>query len=198
MADDRFLIVGLGNPGNQYLKTRHNAGFLAIDYFADKIGAQFNTEKLGGLYCTARLAGKQVFLLKPQTYMNKSGECVGPFARYFNIPTANVLVIHDDLDLPPDKVKIVSEGGAGGHNGILSTIRHLSTNEFSRIKIGIGRPPTHDNNASIPVEKFVLSRFSDEEWQMFQENLKKVEEGIGLFVNQDIAAAMNKINTRKR
>lgn len=198
MADDRVLIVGLGNPGTKYEKTRHNAGFLAVDYFADDAGLLVSTEKMQGAYGVVRMAGKQVFVLKPMTYMNRSGESIAKYARYFSVETEHILVIHDDLDLEPGRIKIVSGGGAGGHNGIRSAVNHLGTNEFARLKIGIGRPVATESGTVMPVEKYVLSRFSAEQWQLFQENLDKVAEGIRLYINQGVEVSMNRINTRNR
>jgi PTH1 family peptidyl-tRNA hydrolase len=151
------MIVGLGNPGSKYEKTRHNAGYLALDYFADKTGGKFDSEKMQGIFGSIRLSDRKVYLVKPQTYMNRSGECVAQFSRYFDIAPENILVVHDDLDLNPGRIKIVSGGGAGGHNGIRSTIKHLGTDRFARLKIGIGRPEVMTNNQTIPVpaERFV-------------------------------------------
>ncbi|MDW7774419.1 MAG: aminoacyl-tRNA hydrolase [Desulfobulbaceae bacterium] len=198
MAEDRLLIVGLGNPGSKYEKTRHNAGFIAIDHFAAELGESVGTEKMQGLYTVFRQARKQVFLLKPQTYMNRSGECIIRYVRYFDIQPEHILVIHDDLDLDPGRIKIVARGGAGGHKGIGSAIQYLGTPEFCRIKIGIGRPAASGEGAGIPVEKYVLSRFSDEQWQFFAENLDNVAAGIRLFIDQGIDAAMNRINALKK
>lgn len=199
MTDSRkILIAGLGNPGAQYEKTRHNAGFLAVDSLADDAFVQLRTEKMQGYYGSYRLAGKQVFLLEPMTYMNRSGECIAQYARYFDIKPDNVLIIHDDLDLPAGRVKLVAGGGAGGHKGILSTIQHLGTKDFPRMKIGIGRPGNGSENPSIPVEKYVLSRFSDEQWQILQDSLSLVAEGVTLFVEQGITAAMNRVNAKAK
>lgn len=198
MADERLLIVGLGNPGEKYDHTRHNAGFLAVDHFAAGSGGSVNIDKMQGLHGTVRLEGTQVILLKPQTFMNRSGECILRYTRYFDIQPDNILVIHDDLDLAPGRIKIVAGGGAGGHKGIRSAIRHLGTSEFCRFKIGIGRPFSPDGAAGTPVEKYVLSRFSDEQWVLFQENLDRVAEGIRLFVTQGIQAAMNRINQKRQ
>jgi PTH1 family peptidyl-tRNA hydrolase len=197
MADERLLIAGLGNPGSKYDRTRHNAGFLAVDHFAADVGALIGAEKMQGLHGIVRMAGKQIILLKPQTFMNRSGECIIRYVRYFDIQTENILVIHDDLDLEPGRVKIVAGGGAGGHKGILSTISHLGTLEFSRVKIGIGRPFSVASGSETPVEKYVLSRFTDEQWQVFQKNLDSVAEGIRLFIGQGVKVAMNRINTKK-
>lgn len=191
---DPILIVGLGNPGSQYENTRHNAGFLALDYFAGRNGLSFNSEKKQGHYCVTRLSGKKTFLLKPQTFMNRSGVCVQAFMSYFNIDIENILVVHDDLDLASGRLKMVRGGGAGGHNGIRSLVQHLGSQDFARLKIGIGHPRDHAATASIPVERFVLSRFSDEQREDFQENLDRIAEGIEVFVQSGIAAAMNSCN----
>ena len=198
MTESKILIVGLGNPGSKYEKTRHNAGFLAVDYFADHVGEKVVTEKMQGVFGVFRSSGKQVFLLKPQIYMNRSGACIMQFARYFNIVHENILVVHDDLDLDPGRIKIVASGGAGGHKGIRSAIQHLGTEGFARVKIGIGRPQVTDTGAGIPVDRYVLSRFSGDQWQLFEEILDWVAQGIGLYIEQGVAVAMNRINTRAR
>ncbi len=196
MADSRYLIVGLGNPGSKYEKTRHNAGFLALDYFADQVGGKLGAEKMRGVFGTFRMPGKQIFLLKPETYMNRSGECIVQYVRYFNINLEKVLVIHDDLDLGSGRLKVVAGGGAGGHKGIRSTIQHLGTEDFARLKIGIGRPQAGDTGGGIPVEKYVLSRFSGEQWQLFEQNRERIAEGIRLYIEHGVDTAMNRINTR--
>ncbi len=196
MPDRSVLIVGLGNPGPDYELTRHNAGFLAIDYFAGEIGQPITLEKWQGLFSRIRLYGKTVFLLKPQAFMNRSGECVARFATYFKIEPQHILVIHDDLDLEPGRIKIVARGGAGGHNGIRSVIRHLGASDFARIKIGIGRPPVSGHGSAMPVERFVLAGFSPAEWDLFRRQLDLVAEGIRLFISQGVDAAMNMINGR--
>jgi len=191
------LIVGLGNPGPRYEKTRHNAGFIAIDYFAGTRDLTIKSSAMGGEYCSVRLAGKQVILLKPQNFMNRCGECVARFASYYAIASADILVIHDDLDLAPGRVKIVSGGGAGGHNGIRSLIRHLGTDDFPRLKIGIGHPRDLGDAAAMPVERFVLSRFPADQWSIVRNNLPLIAEGIDLFISRDIQAAMNRVNRKE-
>ena len=194
MSDDRVLIVGLGNPGAQYERTRHNAGFIALDYFAGKNGLDIRTEKMLGQYCSARLSGRKVLLLKPMTYMNRSGDCVYAFTQYFGVNPDNLLVLHDDLDLDNGRIKMVRGGGAGGHNGIRSLVSQLGTSDFARLKIGISHPRSREETAAIPVERFVLSGFSAEEWDVFQENLDLVAKGVGLFIEKGISSAMNIIN----
>ncbi|HEB50535.1 MAG TPA: aminoacyl-tRNA hydrolase [Desulfobulbus sp.] len=196
MADTVFLIVGLGNPGSRYALTRHNAGFLAIDHFADTVGCGLTSTKWQGEYCRLRLAGSSVILLKPQTYMNRSGECVARFVDYFRISRERILVLHDDLDLPAGRIKVVARGGAGGHNGIRSIIRYLGGSDFARIKIGIGRPPAGDGATAMPVERWVLARFSEQELAVFEENLEKTDRAIRLYIEQGIDACMNEINRR--
>jgi len=196
MADTGYLIVGLGNPGSKYELTRHNAGFLALDFFADQHGFSLNSEKWQGMYCRDRLAGTRIILVKPQTFMNKSGECVGRFADFYRIEPANILVVHDDLDLPAGRIKVVARGGAGGHNGIRSIISQLGTPDFARLKIGIGRPERNDQGQGIPVDRYVLAGFNDLEFTLFKERLSLVEEAIELFVELDIATCMNRINGR--
>lgn len=193
---DSVLIVGLGNPGEKYEETRHNAGFLTLDYCALRLGLQMNTQKMQGVFGTTRLSENKVFFLKPQTFMNRSGECVQSFMKYFDITLENILVVHDDLDLAPGRVKIVQGGGAGGHNGIRSLIQHLGTKDFARLKIGIGHPRDNAETAQMPVEKFVLSRFSNGEWKMFQDNQTRIADGIDTFIESGVLSAMNLLNQK--
>ena len=194
MGTTGFLIVGLGNPGVQYELTRHNAGFLALDFFADQHGCAFSTEKRQGLYCSTRLADVRVLLIKPLTFMNKSGVCVARFVDFYNIELANILVIHDDLDLAPGRMKIVAGGGAGGHNGVRSLIHHLGTSEFARLKIGIGRPEHNEQGQGFPVDRYVLSGFSDQELACFNKQLTAVNTAVELFVGSGIEQCMNRMN----
>ena len=192
-----ILVAGLGNPGSKYENTRHNAGFHALDYLAERHGQQVDAQKFQGFFCTARLSGNKVYLLKPQTFMNRSGECVQSFKNYFDIETENILVVHDDLDLSPGRLKMVKGGGAGGHNGIRSITQHLGTQEFARLKIGIGHPRDNAETEAIPVERFVLSRFSAEEWEIFQDNLSRIADGIDAFIESGVLSAMNFFNRKE-
>ncbi len=198
VSENKVLIVGLGNPGDKYERTRHNAGFVALDHFAEKHDQIIRTEKMQGMYCSFRMAGKKVLLLKPMTYMNRSGDCVLSFIKYFDIDIDDVLVVHDDLDLEDGRIKMVSGGGAGGHNGIRSLVNQLGTQDFSRLKIGIGHPRNSSETARVPVEKFVLSVFAEEQWNDFQDNLALVSQGITLFVEEGIGRAMTSINRQAR
>jgi peptidyl-tRNA hydrolase, PTH1 family len=195
-TDSPCLIVGLGNPGPQYELTRHNAGFLAIDYFADQQGWSLCSEKWQGLYGSGLLAGQRVILLKPQTFMNRSGECLSRFAAFHRICPERILILHDDLDLPQGKIKVAAKGGAGGHNGIRSLIQHLGGQNFVRLKIGIGRPPRNEQGQGMPVERYVLSAFSDEELALFNSRLPLIQEAVELFISQGVAQCMNLINGR--
>lgn len=196
MGDSDYLIVGLGNPGPKYELTRHNAGFLALDYFADRHGFSLNHEKWQGQFCRERLDEARILLVKPQTFMNRSGECVVRFADFYKVEPAKILVVHDDLDLPPGRIKVVARGGAGGHNGIRSIINHLGTSDFARLKLGIGRPARNDQGQGMPVDRYVLAGFTDPEFALFNERLSLVEEALELFVEQNIDICMNRINGR--
>jgi len=194
MGTTGFLIVGLGNPGVQYELTRHNAGFLALDFFADQHDCVFNTEKWQGVYSSTRLDGVRALLVKPQTFMNKSGVCVARFADFYKIESANILVVHDDLDLSPGRVKIVARGGAGGHNGVRSLIQHLGTSDFARLKIGIGRPERNEQGQGIPVDRYVLSNFDNQDLACINEQLPTVNMAIELFIEHGVDSCMNRVN----
>lgn len=194
MAESRFLLAGLGNPGREYHLTRHNIGFYFIDHLADNHGWRIDTLKMQGRYCQGRYLQAQLFLLKPQTYMNRSGECVRSFLDYFKIPLEHLLVLHDDIDLSTGRIKLVSKGGGGGHNGIRSIIQHVGSQDFSRVKIGIGRPIRDADRKGQPVEQFVLSHMDHEELVLFEQRQAIIQEAITLFVREGIQAAMNRIN----
>ncbi len=194
MAASDFIIAGLGNPGQKYEYTRHNAGFMAIDHFASAVDCLPVSMKCEGLYCRQGLYGKKVILAKPETFMNRSGRGISCLARYFKVPLTNILILHDDLDLSAGKVKVVARGGAGGHNGIRSLVQHLGSSDFSRVKIGIGRPERNDNGQGIPVERYVLSRFSDEESKGLHGVFEVTDQAIELFLTKGIDYCMNRIN----
>jgi peptidyl-tRNA hydrolase, PTH1 family len=191
-----FLIAGLGNPGPEYHRTRHNIGFYFIEYLAAIHGWRTDSEKMQGLYCRGSLHGAQVFLVKPQTFMNRSGACVRAFVEYFKIPLEHILILHDDIDLHPGRIKMVSKGGAGGHNGIRSIASHLGTETFARLKIGIGRPVVNEAGQGQPVDRYVLAKMTETELQLFHQRASLVEEAVTLFITQGIGVCMNKINGR--
>ena len=192
------LLVGLGNPGPQYELTRHNAGFLALEYFADQQGWTLTAEKWQGLHGSGLLRenSQRVVLLKPQTFMNRSGECVSRFAAFHRLQPDRILILHDDLDLPPGRIKVAAKGGAGGHNGIRSLIQHLGGQHFARLKIGIGRPPRNEQGQGMPVERYVLSAFSTEELALFNKRMPLIQEAIELFISSGPTQCMNQINGR--
>lgn len=185
------LIVGLGNPGPQYSETRHNAGFMALDHLAARHNFVFAASKWQADFAKGSLWQKQLFLLKPLTFMNLSGQAVVSCAGFYKLSPAKIIVIHDDLDLPVGRIKIVARGGSGGHNGIRSIMAGIGGADFARIKIGIGRP-----DLPVPTERYVLSKFSEEERVLLNERLPLVEEGIRLFVTEGINQAMNQVNSK--
>ena len=161
------MIVGLGNPGKKYETTRHNVGFILIDLLADKLGCQIEAAKFNGLVAEVFSAGQKVLLVKPQTYMNLSGQCVGELARYYKIENEDILVLVDDLSLPTGTMKLRPKGSSGGHNGLKSLIAHLDGDDFPRLKIGIGRSEEQG------VIDHVLGHFPEPEWQVITAILEK-------------------------
>lgn len=196
MAESKFLLVGLGNPGQDYHLTRHNIGFLFLDYLADTAGGTVESRKMDGLFCQRPYCGGQVLFLKPQTYMNRSGQSVRAFIDYFKIPLHHLLVLHDDIDLVAGRLKVVSKGGAGGHNGIRSIAQHLGSSAFARLKIGVGRPEINEQGQGQAVDKYVLSRMGDDELQLFEQRRSLVRQAVELFIGQGVTVCMNTINGR--
>jgi len=185
------LIVGLGNPGRQYEKTRHNAGFLFLDVLATELGCAWaNESRFQGLFAEGSVANGKVMLLKPDTYMNRSGLSVGKVARYYKLLPEEILVVHDELDFNPGIVKLKKDGGHAGHNGLRDIIAHLGAKEFYRLRLGIGRPP-----AGKVVADFVLSSPSKPEWELLIDAFDYGRSFVGQMVAGDISAAMNKLNT---
>ncbi len=185
------LIVGLGNPGRQYEKTRHNAGFLFLDALAIELGCAWaNESRFQGLFAEGSVASGKVMLLKPDTFMNRSGLSVGKVARYYKLLPEEILVVHDELDFNPGIVKLKKDGGHAGHNGLRDIIAHLGAKEFYRLRLGIGRPP-----AGKVVADFVLSSPSKPEWELLIDAFDYGRSFVGQMVAGDISAAMNKLNT---
>jgi PTH1 family peptidyl-tRNA hydrolase len=152
------LIVGLGNPGSQYAKTRHNIGFMVADLLATRLGAPFKVHKRSGAeIVTGRLGNRSVVLAKPRTYMNESGRHVGPLAKFYSVSPADVIVIHDELDIDFGKIRLKLGGGEGGHNGLRSVVNALGTKDFQRVRIGIGRPPGRKDPAAFVLEPFTAA-----------------------------------------
>lgn len=150
-----LLVVGLGNPGPQYAKTRHNIGFMVADLLAARMSASFKVHKRSGAeVVTGRLAGRPVVLAKPRTYMNESGRHIGPLAKFYSVTPGEVIVIHDELDIDFGRVRLKVGGGEGGHNGLRSIANALGTKDFQRVRIGIGRPPGRKDPAAFVLEPF--------------------------------------------
>ncbi len=150
-----LLVVGLGNPGPQYAKTRHNVGFMVADLLAGRIGTAFKVHKRSGAeVATGRLGHRPVVLAKPRCYMNESGRQIGPLAKFYSVPAADVIVIHDELDIDFGRVRLKLGGGEGGHNGLRSVANALGSKDFQRVRIGIGRPPGRKDPAAFVLEPF--------------------------------------------
>lgn len=183
------LIVGLGNPGKRYEKTRHNIGFQVIDRLSEKWGIPCRQTKFKGLYGTGVWRGVKVILLKPLTYMNLSGESVRQFVDYFKIAPEDIIVIYDDLDLPVGKIRLRQKGSSGGHNGMKSLIEHLGTQEFNRIRVGIGRP--HGRTSVID---YVLSDFTEEEQEAMAVVVGRCAEACEAALEKPFMQVMNEFN----
>lgn len=186
------LIVGLGNIGKEYEGTRHNIGFMVADELAKRLGITTWKNERSAMCAEYRIPEK-VFLIKPTTYMNLSGEAVGAFANFYNIDPEDIAVIQDDLDLPCGKLRIRRKGSAGGHNGIKSIQQHLGTGDFPRFKIGIGHP---ERNASAVIGH-VLHRFGKEEQPLIEEAVKQMADAVELWLKGDMDAVMQEYNTKK-
>lgn len=182
-------IVGLGNPGKQFEYTRHNIGFEVIDELARLFSIPLDQSKHKGLYGIGFYKGEKVLLLKPLTYMNLSGESIRAIMDYYQIDLEDLIVIYDDLDLPVGKVRLRQKGSAGGHNGIKSTIAHLGTQQFNRIRIGIDRPQN-----GMQITDYVLGRFSKEEQMAILESVKKSADACEAWLNIPFLQVMNEFN----
>lgn len=183
------LIVGLGNPGKQYEETRHNIGFKVIDELEKRLSIPLNQSKFKGLYGIGFHKGVKVMLLKPLTYMNLSGESIRAVMDYYQINQDDLVVIYDDLDLPAGKIRLRQKGSAGGHNGIKSTVAHLGTQEFNRIRIGIDRPK---NGMKVP--DYVLGKFSEEDLPLTKEAVQKSASACETWLEKPFLQVMNEFN----
>ncbi|MFH0934124.1 MAG: aminoacyl-tRNA hydrolase [Pseudomonadota bacterium] len=193
MSEPIKLIVGLGNPGKEYEATRHNAGFWWVDELAHLNKANFKADgKFHGLIAKANLHGHEVFLLKPQTFMNVSGRSVGAVAQFYKLAPAQILVVHDELDLPPGSAKLKLGGGHGGHNGLKDIIAHLGTKDFWRLRVGIGHPGDRAE-----VVNFVLKAARKEEQVLIDEALQRAQDVAALMVEGKMEAAMLKLHSQK-
>ncbi|MDR6227107.1 aminoacyl-tRNA hydrolase [Desmospora profundinema] len=185
------VIVGLGNPGIRYALTRHNIGFWVVDRLSDRWGVPVNKEKWRGFVGEGHVRAEKVVLIKPETYMNRSGESVRPALEWLKCSVEDLMVVYDDLDLPPGQIRLRMKGSSGGHRGVQSLIDHLGTNDFKRIKIGIGRP-----QGRIPVPDYVLSRFAREEEEAIMEAVQRSADAIEEWLGTSFPEVMNRYNQK--
>lgn len=184
-------MVGLGNPGNEYASTKHNLGFLVVDEIGRRAGIDLTKRKFQGLYGEGTFKNNKLILLKPETYMNRSGESVSNAVNFYNIPPENTIVIHDELDLPAGTVRVKSGGGSAGHKGVASIIERLGSDDFIRIRIGIGKPVGKSGTVS-----HVLSKFSREETELVRESVSLAADAVLEVMEHGLQRAMNKYNVR--
>ena len=185
-----LLVVGLGNPGPNYAKTRHNLGFMVADLLAERIGSGFKVHKKSGAeVTTGRLGGRAVVLAKPRAYMNESGRQVGPLAKFYSVPPADVVVLHDELDIDFGRIRLKLGGGEGGHNGLRSVAAALGTKDFQRVRIGVGRPPGRKDPAA-----YVLENFSAVERPEVPTICEQAADAVELLLAQGLEAAQNTVH----
>ncbi len=189
IADDIYLLAGLGNPGRIYRHNRHNLGFMLVGYLAERLEIHFSRRECEALTAHYSQQAKQILLAKPQTMMNRSGLSVRSLIRAYRVPLSHVLVIFDDLDLPLGVLRIRERGGSGGHKGLQSVIDEVGSDELARLRIGIGRPP----GGTDPVE-YVLQDFSDQELEALGPSLAQAADCVDLFLTGGIEVAMNRCN----
>lgn len=187
-----YIIIGLGNPTKEYDKTRHNVGFAVIDELAERMNIEVEEKKHRALCGKGMLNGQKVVLAKPQTFMNLSGESVRSIVDFYKVTSEEVIIIYDDISLEPGQLRIRTKGSAGGHNGIKSIIAHLGTQEFPRIRVGIGEKPNRMDLAD-----YVLSRFSKGEQVLMDDAFKEAADAAAMMVSEGAAPAMNHFNAKK-
>lgn len=193
MAKSMYIIAGLGNPTKEYDKTRHNVGFAVIDQLADRYGIDVSERKHRAFCGKGVIEGQKVLLVKPQTFMNLSGESLRSAMDYYKALPEKLIVIYDDISLPPGQLRIRLKGSAGGHNGIKNIIAHLGTQEFPRIKVGVGeKPPRMD------LKDYVLSRFSKGEQELMEEAFREAAQAVAMMISDGADRAMNHFNTKKK
>ncbi len=185
-----YLIVGLGNIGSEYNLTRHNIGFETIDYISDEYDIKINKTKFKADFGKGKLAGEDVFLVKPRTYMNLSGESVKLFKDYFKIPEENIFIIYDDIELPKGKLRIRKSGGPGTHNGMKSIVKEIGTKNFPRFRLGVGSPENGD------LVNYVLGRFNEEELPVIKELVQTTAKAVYTAIDMGLDKAMNMYNKK--
>ncbi len=184
-----YLIIGLGNPGGSYAESRHNLGFMVVDRLAETWSLQIQGRRYQSLYGKGMVRGKPVVLVKPQTYMNLSGEAAAQWVGFYQAPPSCLLVVHDDLDLEPGRIKLVRKGGAGGHKGVASIIHRIGNEDIPRLKLGIGRPRFNE-----PIEQYVLSPFYEDERSIRDETVVAAAGIVELVISDGLDKVMNLIN----
>ena len=189
-TSESWLIVGLGNPGKDYTRTRHNCGFRALDILAEKLKCKVDKGKFQGLYGQCNYQGKKLLLLKPQTYMNLSGKSVLQLSAYFHVPPQRIIVMFDDISLEPGRLRIRADGSAGGHNGIKSIIQEVGSQDFPRVKIGVGAKP----NPEYDLADWVLSSFSASEEKALGPALERAAEAALCIIDKGVPEAANRFN----
>lgn len=183
-----YVIVGLGNPGKQYQQTRHNVGFDAIDVLSDKLGIRVDKIKYKAVIGEGQYQGEKIMLVKPQTYMNLSGESVLRICQYYDLPTEKLIVVFDDIDTDLGKLRIRKKGSAGTHNGMRNIIYLLQKDDFPRVRIGIGKPERGE------LKDFVLRRFSQDEKELMKDTISRAADAVLAIVREDVDKAMNQFN----
>ena len=189
MERETYLIVGLGNPGREYARNRHNVGFHCLTRLAQAHDLAFGRRKKRARIAEGTIAGQRVMLAMPQTFMNESGRAVGPLTHFYKVELGRLLVIYDDLDLPPGTVRIRPSGGSGGHKGMRSIIQHLGSQEFARLRVGIGRPPGRMDPAD-----YVLQDLNTDEEEMFEDSLDRAVATIQTWLIEGVEEAMSRHN----
>ena len=184
-----YLVVGLGNPEPDYSRTRHNMGFDVINKFASNNDIEFKKNKFEALYADGKVNGEKVILIKPQTYMNLSGNAVGKYVEFYKIPLENIIVIYDDMDVEKGKIKIRKKGSSGGHNGMKSIIQALQSEDFARVRVGIGKPQYGSD-----IINYVINRVDDGEYKLLEDGIEKGVKAVEEMLKSNIDIAMNKYN----
>ncbi len=185
-----YLVAGLGNPGKQYEMTRHNIGFHTIDYMADQLGVKIKKLKYKALYGETQIGGEKVLLVKPQTYMNLSGESISGFADFYKTPTENIIIISDDIALKAGKIRVRAKGSAGGHNGLKSIIYMLNSDKFPRVRIGVGAPEHEEYDLA----DYVLGKFGKDEIPVLEDAIIRACGAVKEIIEHGPESAMNKFN----
>ncbi|MCI0482944.1 MAG: aminoacyl-tRNA hydrolase [Candidatus Dadabacteria bacterium] len=186
-----ILVAGLGNPGSEYASTKHNLGYLTVDEIGKRAGIDLKKKKFSGVYGEGTFNNDKLILLKPETYMNRSGESVSTVASFYHIPVENIIIVHDELDLPAGTVRIKAGGGSAGHKGVMSVMGELGSGDFIRVRIGIGKPGEKKGAVS-----HVLSKFRKEESELVSESVLRAADAVLEIIQHGLQKAMNKYNVR--